>query len=327
MPPPGRRQVFADVEHLAALHPRSRVLAAIQQRSEMLRQAKFPPLPGAAVGAVNTAFDLPLAAPDFAAREQRLARAAASTEQSVAGSPPERGLSSQQTAERQALERALAERYVSAWARIGPAWREAARQDAENDMGPTVSLLSRLAATGLSESERQATLATLEAMRAERSRRARDLRMQLGSKAMRDWAEATLALMQWQPREEQETQAASRPPLPAAEEDLAPAREALAAWRSAWPGDAVGLAVTVPRVEKKSGGTAFGGAAGSATQAALRDLYQAEMLAILIDTATAALQAAQSRGWDLSIQKREGRDDVTEVIKDEVAQRLAQEAG
>ena len=187
-----------------------------------------------------------------------------------------------------------------------------------------MALLARASAPGISEPERLAALARLEQMRAARMARAQQLRQQRGLEMMQDWAAATLALSQVQPEEEAEG-APTSSPLPPAQEDFRPALETLAVWRSYRPPALPGVKVEVPRLKPAPGSPPSSQAARAASGEGLKEVAQATLVEIYLDTALAALQAAQTRGWDLSVTKREGRRDVTETIAEEVAQLLAQE--
>jgi hypothetical protein len=324
--PPERLKVFADVQQLAAHHPLSRLLPPMKVRAQALERAKLLPLPAAQVGSAVAPWRMSLEPGQFEEREARLADLEAASAAPATEAQQGGGAADQAEARKQVIRSALARRYTLALDRIGPAWHEALRQQTEEEMPETLALLARLAAPDLGEADRQAACGRLQELRSQRAARAEHLRQQRGLALMDEWAQAELALMKWAPEAGQEQAAVPGLSLPPPEEDLRASREALAEWRAARPGNVAQMQVHMPRVQPTKTQPPRGSAAVARAGYALRQVPDAMVAQILFDTAAAALQAAQSRGWDLSVTITEGRTDVTDKIGPEVAELLRREA-
>jgi len=324
--PPQRLQVYADVQRLAVQHPLFRQLPQLQARAQALERAELRPLPKPQVGSAEARWQVPLPSPQYEDRERRLKE----LEKAAESPPPSETARSQQPLDRvsareQAIRDALADRFVLGLSEIGPAWRDALRTETLAELGETVALLAHGSAPGLTDAERQDTESRLQGLRADRLARAYAVREQKGLLLMQQWASAGLALANWTPQQEGGQAAAPPPTEPSAEQDLQPSLEALKQWSQNPPPKVAGLEVPAPTVRVSSSPAPSEPRVRAAAAETLGQVGRGALVQILLDTATAALQAAQTRGWDLSITKREGRRDVTETIRTEVAAMLTRE--
>jgi hypothetical protein len=188
-----------------------------------------------------------------------------------------------------------------------------------------VALLAHASAPGLTDAERQATESRLQALQAGRLARAQALREQKGLLLMQQWAASGLALANWTPQQEEAQSVAAPPTAPSAKQDLQPCFDVLEKWAQQPTPTLAELDAAAPAVELLSSPAPSEPRVRAAAAEGLRTVGRGALVEVILDTATAALQAAQTRGWDLSITKKEGRRDVTEMIRTEVAAMLTHE--